>query len=164
MRITSILSKRASNDKVYSDLIYEWEDDYAKKLNACIKSYGKNCSRLINLFFLIIQKIRLDSLAKKIDKKINGKKEKTLVFTLYPSTFFSVYTSSNKIPFIIDFDYGVNLETFYKVYSNCELVIISSRVAYEYLIEKRCPLSIKHVPLSIKSDLNVDRIDIKDRA
>lgn len=163
MKITRILSKRASNDKVYSDLIYEWEDDYSKALNARIVSYGKFHTRLLNVFFRILSKLRLSSIVQNMDKGLSFKKNKTLVFTLYPLNYFSVYSSSNKIPFIIDFDYGVELNSFYKVYRNCEVVIISSRVAYEYLVSKNCPLNIKHVPLSIKSNLKVDRIDIKDR-
>lgn len=163
MRITSILSKRASNDKVYSDLIYEWEDDYAKTLKARIVSYGKYFTHFQNFFFRSLKKMHLESFAQKIDKFLSGKRNKTLVFTLYPLTEFSLFTSSNKIPFIIDFDYGVDLDTFYRVYRNCSLVIISSRVAYEYLISKGCPLNIKHVPLSIKSDMKVKRVETNER-
>lgn len=163
MKITKILSKRASNDKVYSDLIYEWEDDYAKELNARIISHGKYLEGIIKLFYKVLNKFGLEIFVQKIDRIAGVRKSKCLVFTLYPLTYFTQYSSSNKIPFIIDFDYGVDLETFYRVYRNCEVVIISSCVAYEYLIEQGCPLNIKHVPLSIKSDLKVDRIDIKDR-
>lgn len=163
MKINKILSKRVSNDKVYSDLIYEWEDDYSVALKARIISYGKFFTRFLNFFFRNIKKFHLESFVQIVDKNLCGKGNRTLVFTLYPLTKFSIYTSSNKIPFIIDFDYGVDLNTFYKVYRNCELVIISSRVAYEYLKSKGCPLNIKHVPLSIKSDLKVKRVDTKDR-
>lgn len=163
MKIKSILSKRASNDKVYSDLIYEWEDDFSDALNASIKSHCKTMERLQNAFFMLATKMHLDTCLQKIDKLLMGNEEKILVFTLYPQTYYSSYSSSNKIPFIIDFDYGVDLNVFYKVYKNCELVIISSRVAYEYLMSKNCPLNIKHVPLSIKSGLKIDRVDIKDR-
>jgi len=163
MKIKSILSKRASNDKVYSDLIYEWEDDYSDALNAPIVSHCKAIDRLQNAFYMIATKMHLDTCLQKLDKLFMRNDEKILVFTLYPKTYYSSYSSSNKIPFIIDFDYGVDLNTFYKVYRNCELVIISSRVAYEYLLSKSCPLNIKHVPLSIKSSLTINRLDIKDR-
>ena len=163
MIINKILSKRASNDKVYSDLIYEWEDDYSVALKARIISYGKYFTHFHNSFFRNLKRFHLESFAQIVDRVLFGKRNKTLVFTLYPLTKFSVYTSSNKIPFIIDFDYGVDLNTFYKVYRNCELVIISSRVAYEYLKSKGCPLNIKHVPLSIKSGMKVNRIETKER-
>ena len=163
MKITSVLSKRASNDKVYSDLIYEWEDDYSNALGVPIKSYSSLRERFQNKVFGFIHKVKLESFAQKLDGVFGRKSGKTLVFTLYPYTRFSLYTTADKIPFIIDFDHGVNLETFYRVYKNCEVVIISSRVAYEYLVKQGCPLNIKHVPLSIKSDLKVNRIDIKDR-
>ena len=163
MKIKSILSLRASNDMVYSDLIYEWEDDYSEKLNVPIVSHCKFIKRLQNALFIIANKTHLDTGLQRIDRLISRNKHKVLVFTLYPKTFFSSFSSSNKIPFIIDFDYGVDLKTFYKVYQNCDIVIISSRVAYEYLKNNNCPLNIKHVPLSIKSNLKVQRIDMKDR-
>lgn len=163
MEFKSILSKRASNDMVYSDLIYEWEDDYSRALKIRIKSYCKLIDRFWNAFYLFIKKVHLEDFCQKIDAFLYYKRKKILVFTLYPRTYYSLYSSSNKIPFIIDFDYGVDLKTFYRVYKNCEKIIISSRVAYEYLIENKCPLNIVHVPLSIKSKLNIDRIDIKDR-
>ena len=163
MKFKSILSKRASNDKVYSDLIYEWEDDYSRELGVPIKSYRKFRDRLQNAFYLFINKIHLVNAIQRIDRFLCARSKKILVFTLYPKTYYSLYSSSNKVPFIIDFDYGVDLKTFYKVYQNCEKIIISSRVAYEYLIDNKCPLNIVHVPLSIKSNLNLNRIDIKDR-
>lgn len=163
MKIKSILSKRASNDKVFSDLIYEWEDDYSKALSVPIVSNGPFKEKIVNKFFGFVHKIRLESVIQRLDKLFCLSKKRTLVFTLYPITRFSNYTSSNKIPFIIDFDHGVDLNTFYKVYKNCETIIISSRVAYEYLKSNDCPLNIKHVPLSIKSDLKINRLNIKDR-
>lgn len=163
MEIKSILSKRASNDKVYSDLIYEWEDDYAKALTIPIRSFKGNQDRILDAFYKLANKIHINGLFQYFDNLLFKGKRKILVFTLYPKKYYSLYSSSNKIPFIIDFDYGVDLKTFYRVYKNCEKIIISSRVAYEYLREKKCPLNIVHVPLSIKSNLSINRIDIKDR-
>lgn len=162
MKICSILSTRGSNTKVYSDLIYEWEDDYSRELNVSIKTHSHNVVRIYSLFYLICQKLHITSIIQRIDK-IFSTRNKILVFTLYPEKRFSYRSSANKIPFIIDFDHGVNLYNFYEVYKNCEMVIISSRVAYEYLLKKNCPLNIKHVPLSIKSDLTPHRIDSKNR-
>lgn len=162
MKIKKILSTRDSNSKVYSDLIYEWEDDYSSSLNARIYSHSYNQERIFSAFYRVAKAIKVLPILQKIDS-LRKSKAKTLVFTLYPQKSYSYRCSSNKIPFIIDFDFGVDLKNFYNSYRNCEIVIISSRVAYEYLIANKCPLNIKHVPLSIKSNLNVNRVDIKDR-
>lgn len=163
MKINRILSTRGYNDKVYSDLIYEWEDDYANALHVPIKSHSNKIEHIYAGFRFLGNKLHILDILQKFNGIVSSNSKK-LVFTLYPNDTFNYRNcSSNTIPFIIDFDYGVCLERFYKTYKNCRVVIISSRVAYEYLKANNCPLNIKHVPLSIKSNLNVNRVDIKDR-
>jgi hypothetical protein len=162
MVIKSILSTRSSNNMVYSDLIYEWEDNFSRALAIPIVSHTTLYLKVLSAFFRLANIIKVSQFIQAIDR-LWIKKNKTLVFTLYPHIFYNSNTSSYKIPFIIDFDYGVDLLTFYRVYRNCETVIISSRVAFEYLKESNCPLDIKHVPLSINSDLKVNRNEMKYR-
>lgn len=157
MKIKSILSTRASNDKVYSDLIYEWEDDYSCSLNVPIYSYKKWKAELLFWIGQFTFHSHLTKLFQWVDRLLNSKKDKTLVFTLYPSTVFSYRTSKNKIPFLIDFDYNVKLDRFFEVYKNCDLVIVSNHVAYDYLKANNCPFRIEHVPLTIKSTYFVEK-------
>lgn len=162
MEIIKILSTRGSNTKVYSDLIYEWEDDYSIALNAPIYGYSFYKEKILHFTCSALNRLHLTKLMQLVDRLFRSDK-KSLVFTLYPFSKFNSRTGCNKIPFIIDFDYRVDLKTFYNVYRNCEKVIISSRVAYEYLKTNNCPLNIVYVPLSIKANLKLKRIDINER-
>lgn len=162
MKISKVLSTRGSNSKVYSDLIYEWEDDFSERLNIPIITYSNFSEKLRYFSGSLATKLRISGIIQFFDRFFRSD-NKTLVFTLYPYQKYNFKTTCNIIPFIIDFDYKVDLNAFYKTYKNCEVIIISSRVAYEYLKEKGCPLNIKHVPLSIKSHLPINRIDFKDR-
>lgn len=125
MKISKILSTRGSNSKVYSDLRYEWEDDYSKALNVPITTYGPIREKIRYFSGSIMTKLGMDSVMQFFDK-LTVSKEKTLVFTLYPFSKYNAKTSANVIPFIIDFDFKVDLPTFYRTYKNCECVIISS--------------------------------------
>jgi len=144
---------RNSNSEVYSDLIYEWEDDYSKHFKIPIYSYTKYHDKYIRYFFKILYKLNLGRVIQLLDK-IKNPQKLSLVFELYPRKYFSFQVFSNKIPFIIDFDYNVNLNVFYSVYKNCKLILISSLEAFNYLKANKCPLNIAHLPLSI-SDKNV---------
>ncbi len=156
MQLRNIYSTRDSNTEVYSDLIYEWEDDYAKHFKIPIYSYNKSQDKYIRYFFKILHKLNVGGIIQLLDK-IKKSQKLTLVFELYPRTYFSFQVSSNKIPFIIDFDYNVNLDVFYSVYKNCKLILISSLEAYNYLKKNNCPLNIEHLPLSISHKNILDK-------
>lgn len=155
MIVNKILSNRLSNDKVYSDLIYEWEDDYAQSLGVEIFSYKKWKVDMLFWIGQFVYHCHLTKIIQFFDRLLNSKRSKTLVFTLYPSTIFDYRNSKDKIPFLIDFDYNVKLDRFFDVYRNCDLVIVSNNVAYDYLKANNCPFKIAHVPLSLKSSLKV---------
>lgn len=53
MKICKILSTRASNNKVYSDLVYEWEDDFSKELSIPIISYKTIKEKLLQVFICL---------------------------------------------------------------------------------------------------------------
>lgn len=148
MVISKIYSTRNSNSEVYADLIYEWEDEFSKGLQVPIVSRGKLSDRLTKYFFKGVEYIGLSNLLQKIE---GARKPRSFVFVfeLYPRAYFSHQVFSNKIPYIIDFDLNVNLDTFYSVYRNCKLLLISSLEAFNYLKSKNCPLKIEHLPLSI---------------
>ena len=159
MKISKIYSTRKSNSEVYSDLIYEWEDDFSKNLNVSIYSYKKNTERLIRGIFYMFYKLKVVSMFNRIFSW-NSRKTFTLVFELYPRRYYSFQVSSNKIPYIIDFDFRVNLDLFNAVYKNCELVLVSSLEAYNFLKSNECTLNIAHLPLSISDRHKIDASSI----
>lgn len=156
MKLSKIYSTRNSNNKVYSDLIYEWEDDYAKELNIKIYSYLAIIDKLFRYFFKFSQKIHLGRILQYLDSK-RKPKSYVLVHELYPRSYFSHQVFCNKIPIIIDFDYGVNLASFFETYRNCKLVFISNLEAFHYLNKNNCPLNIAHLPLSLSDRHKIDK-------
>jgi len=59
------------------------------------------------------------------------------------------FVPSFHTPIIIDFWKHQNIDQFVKAYQSCPLILVSSREAYEFLIEKKCPLRLYHWPLSL---------------
>jgi len=159
MTIDKVYSNRKSNNGVYSDLIYEWEDDFAKGLDIPIISYSRFKNKLLNGMRKLLDKALILPLVQNIDKRLK-RKNFTLIFELYPLDKFSYRVSSNKIPYIIDFDFRVDLKAFYRTYKNCQLIIISSLQAYQYLVENKCPLNIKHLQLSLSDQFQLNRSTI----
>jgi hypothetical protein len=64
----------------------------------------------------------------------------------------------NIIPCMIDFYCREKdeLQQFYKRYDKCPLVLISSKEAYDFLVSMKCPLNIKHLPLSISDKYRIN--------
>ncbi|MCR5414055.1 MAG: glycosyltransferase family 1 protein [Kiritimatiellae bacterium] len=127
-RITSIITARFLNKEPWRDIIYEWEDVLADALNAkladcrkCTSAPPDGAGGGLSLTF-----------------KLQAKQAE----------------HSNRrdvVPWIIDFYLRTDeeLQTFYNAFSRNPLVLVSSREAYEFLKEKRCPLNIRHVGLSL---------------
>jgi hypothetical protein len=162
MYISKIYSTRQSNNEVYSHLIYEWEDDYSKYLEVPIYSYGSFKDKYLRYFFKIAQKLKVDSIIQKLEG-FRKPKSYSFIFELYPRTYFSFQVFTNKIPHIIDFDYNVDLNTFYVVYKNCKVILISSLEAYNYLKLNKCPLNIVHQPLSISNNHKLSFKPVKEK-
>ncbi|MGE5629216.1 MAG: hypothetical protein ACM3X7_14105 [Solirubrobacterales bacterium] len=163
MQISKIYSNRKNKTAVYSDLIYEWEDDISHQIKIPIYSFGRTKETLLRYFFRSLNILKIEKLFQRIES-FRKPKSFTLVFELYPRSYFSFQVSSNKIPYIIDFDYRVDLDSFYKTYKNCKLVFISSLEAFNYLRRNQCPLNIVHLPLSISDrySLNTTAIGNKE--
>lgn len=159
MQISKIYSNRKTNSEVYSDLIYEWEDDLSNKLNISITSYSSKKARIIRGIFRLLRYLKLNTAFQKLDS-LRSTKLMTFVFEIHPRSSFSFQVFSNKVPYIIDFDLDVNLDVFYSVYKNCKLILISSLEAFIYLKNKNCPLNIAHLPLSISDRYKID-FDLK---
>jgi hypothetical protein len=74
---------------------------------------------------------------------------KSLYFVMSPQQKTSFSTRANVIPMIVDFWKTVDLPWFYRTYGNAERILISSREAFNFLKERRCPLNLHHFPLSL---------------
>jgi hypothetical protein len=157
MKIASILTSRFFEKSPNFHLIYEWEDDMSQDLGVPIRD-GKPIYRkaLINRFskklITLLGKNALGKLNNSIESWngcLKGKFDYNLVYELYVNSEPGFATSSRAIPIMIDFWKHTDLDSFYKTYRNCKLVLISSLEAYNFLKEQGCPLNIAHFPLGL---------------
>jgi hypothetical protein len=156
MQVNKILSARFSENWPSYHLIYEWEDVFSDKLSIPIvsneqlhhyflKKFRVN-NKYLNFFFN-----RGIALVSRLRTIINH--GNVLVFELAPS--FTIHEKS--VPFLIDFWKQTDLDSFFRFYRDCPLVLISSIEVFNYLKLNKCPLNIFHLPLSLpdKYCLNV---------
>lgn len=153
-------------------IVYEWEDEIASRLDLSINSgeycrlfyekliYNRYTTKLINKKILVIV---LQSLNRMFGKSI----QKSICFEIYPKSSYlnNSASSINCIPVIIDFWKYEDLNCFYNTYKNCAVIYISSIEVYDWV--KKIPLNFKHLPISLPTkykdfvNANVNRpIDI----
>ena len=138
MELFQILSKRDINKDHYMQIVYQWENIFAEKLNLKIVCERKP--------FFNVPKI---SYAIRHFAQLLFTRKKTLVFVLSAATRTSAYNSKNVVPVIIDFWLSKNqIKDFEKAYSKNPIVLISSKQVYDFLKQNGCKLNIAHFPLS----------------
>lgn len=142
MKIEWVATLRDFVKKPNYDLIYEWEDIIAKKLNVQFVKMNPKFTRLLNIICWF-------NLCK--HKKV------TFGFELSAYTKPRYLNNKNFIPCIIDFFVSPHeIKSFEKAYCNNPVVFISSKEAFDYLVENGCKLNIKHLPLSLSDIYKID--------
>lgn len=142
MDIQQILTKRAAIKKTMAfplDIVFEWEDILSAELRIPLRNHFSSIRYIGALCY------RMPYLARFFRPYKNS-----LSFNIYANDIFKTNYKSI-IPWIIDFFYTTSEEFqgFYRAYDKCPLVFISSREVYDVLVEKGCPLPIRHLGLSI---------------
>lgn len=137
----NILSHRGYEHWPSWDLVYEWEDAISKHYPAKIyhDTYRRQSSKKLAKYRF------LDWFILPFGKKI--------VFHMTPQVNNFADHHHNIIPCIIDFylKSEEELNAFYRSYAKHKLVLISSKEAYDFLIQQNCPLNIQHWALSISN-------------
>lgn len=143
-----VMEKAMNNKKSCFDIIFEWEDIFVEQLN-------------IPLLVRSDREFFFDEKARKIYQKIGipffrlfslfDKRGKNIfMFDASTKRQDGIYNNNNYIPCLIDYFLDEDSYTkFLKAYGKNPLVLVSSREVYEYLIEKKCPISVEHLPLSL---------------
>ena len=144
MQIQAIISKRKYLSWPSYTLIYEWEDVIAESLRIPIIKES------------LLQNTRLFNCVPSIYKLLNTNKN-AFVFEISDTRCYSKNNFRNIIPCIIDFYTRNNeqLQKIYQQYNRNPIVLISSKEAYEFLKQKKCPLNIAHFPLSISDKYRI---------
>ena len=135
MNIDTLITMRNIDNSAHYDLVYEWEDIFAKSLDAD---------------FINDNPIRLNKLLKFLHlNTFFTTFKKSFRFNMLPNHNIG-YNKRNIIPLIIDFYLSdQDLPQFYKMYDKNRVVLISNKEVFDHLKEIGCPLNIQHLALSI---------------
>ena len=136
-------------DQPCLDLIFEWEDQISTAAGLPITS-----TRLYRKYHenIIARKLYKLPGAHTFSNSVGqwfGRGRKSLYITLRPQGKGGFSTRSNVIPIIIDFWKLDDLKSFFKNYSHCPLVMVSSPEVFSYLKNSACPLNLHCLPLSL---------------
>lgn len=137
MIFIAIFSPRKALLGIADQLIYEWEDVFAEKMNVPI---------------LYDTKLRNNRWTKHIPIPLNFLTPDVNILSIEMVTYrHNGLNKRNVVPWIVDFYLRTpaQLGTFYRTFSHNPIIFISSREAYEFLMENNCPLNIAHLPLSL---------------
>lgn len=144
-----IKTKRKKENWPSFDLIYEWEDIFASNLNI---SYCDN-TKVEEFFNKVIGIIGINPL-----NYFSNNKNLFLLFEMFSRLRNSIHNRKNVIPYIIDFYVSKSeIRNFYKAYSHCPFLLISSFEAYCFLKENNFPKQIYHLPLSLSDKYKVKK-------
>lgn len=145
MKIRGILTERRNWNWRSGQIVSEWEDSISRNLDIPICYVQK----LFGIILWRINKYRLGKLLILIDS-LRSVKNFYLYFNMTAKVEVQLPSFKNIIPIIIDFWLTESkLKEFYKVQSNCRLMLISSKEVYEFLKRNKCPIPIAHFPLSL---------------
>lgn len=159
-----ILTKRkimesACNNKRYCfDIVFDWEDILAKGLNIDIITRTDAESQFDEKCRKIYQKIHIPLY--RIFNLFDRKRGKVVfMFDVSTKRQDGIYNNTKYIPCLIDYFLDeASYPLFLNAYSHNQLVLVSSREVYDYLIEKKCPLNIYHFPLSLPDNFTASEL------
>lgn len=130
-------------------LIYEWEDQISEAAGLPLGDTRR--ARRLNDNVLARAALKVPGAfpaLKMLDAWLAGP-SKSLYFAMSPQRKTSFSTRANVVPVVVDFWKTVDLQWFYRTYSNCPLVLISSLEAFNFLKQQDCPLNMRHFPVSL---------------
>lgn len=143
MKLTSIISQRKSQHWPSWDLVYEWEDIFARTLNLSILDEKPPLKHRINIIL----------------SRLLSFKDKSFIFEMGPFHNNRYDNNQKVIPCIIDFFLKDDiLPYFIEVYKKNPIVLISSKEVLDHLIQKEVDkhINIGHLPLSISDKYKID--------
>lgn len=145
MRIKQILTNRSLNNGKDYGIVNEWEDVFSQLLGVSL--YHDDWKKRDKTIFW-----KFPWLASFFQTNIP-----TFVYVMLPIACPPGNNKKNIVPCMIDFYCRdkEELQLFYKRYDKCPLVLISSKEAYDFLVSIKCPLNIKHLPLSISDKYHI---------
>lgn len=136
MNLQQIYTRRSNYGQNYAQpIIYEWEDDISKEMNAPVIPYP-SIYNVANRF--------------NIHSPLLGPFKNSFRFVINGRDYDEPMNSKHIIPCIIDFfERDEQLQEFYRKHSRNRIVLLSSPFDYHYLKENKCPIEIGLFPYSL---------------
>jgi len=132
--LRQIVSNRRYKDKLYWQIVHEWEDVLSRELGLRLLMPGKSVPERL---------MRAASASPVLRRALPS--TPTLAFHMTPRA----RVPGGQVPIIIDFWKSVRPGDFYAAYKHCPLVYISSLEVMHYLQADGCPVNIRHLALSL---------------
>ena len=143
------MKNKANNKKYCFDIVYEWEDIFAEILRNEIELRSDFEFGFDEMCRIIASKVGIPFY--RFFPLIDNHKDKCIfMFDVSTKRQDGIYNNKKYIPCLIDYFLSEDqYPLFLNAYKNNQMVLISSREVYEYLLQKKCPLRIEHLALSI---------------
>lgn len=149
-RVEKILTIRKYCNSPSYKSVFEWEDIIAKEM--CLQFKFDTFFKRYKIYSRIEKYLSTSTYHALIRKR----NDLTLFFVMTASTKPSCLLNKNVIPVIIDFWLTEeDLHKFYKTYSQCPLILITSAEVFQFLNNHHCPLPIEHWPLSLPDTVEI---------
>lgn len=161
IELAGIYTIRDTVHPYYWDVVYEWEDELSKVLGIPLIYVGKKYDKIYKPSFgrKILNRLDFYRIA---DHLFFMPNKYYLAFHIGPPGVYSFHSRKNVLPIIIDFWKSENLQRFDSIFSLSKFVFVTSKEAYQYLLDKKLKINLNHLALSLPDRL-VNRTSNKKR-
>ncbi|MEJ7645118.1 MAG: hypothetical protein WKF87_11025 [Chryseolinea sp.] len=152
IKLAGIYTIRDTSQPYYWDIVFDWEDQISKTLAIPLISVGRRFDRIYkpDLSRKILNRL---AIYKKLDEKFFTPSKYYLAFHIGPPGVYSFHCRKDVIPIIIDFWKHENLKRLESILALNEIVFISSREVFEFLLQENTTLRLAHLGLSLPDKL-----------
>ena len=148
MKLEGILTQRAWEKGVSFDLVYAWEDIFAREMD--------------------IRLVPRNRLEEAVIRRLPGRwavptgRKHLLLIEMEPMPGENAYNRAQVIPYWVDFFLREpSLPSLERSYSACPSIFVSSREAYEFLQKQGTGLPLHHLALSLPDSVLTDELPEK---
>lgn len=135
MELTGILTQRNWEKRASFDLVYAWEDSFARNLGIPLRARNRMAEALVR------------RMPGKPSLPVRGN---LLLMEMEPYVGRNVYNRNNVVPYWVDFFlHEDTLPALVRSYNACPFIFVSSREVFEFLENRGTSLPIRHLPLSL---------------
>lgn len=148
MRLEGILTQRRWEKRVSFDLIYAWEEIFARELGIP----------------LVPRHRMVEAICRRLPghQSVPTGRKNLLLTEMNPMPGENAYNRVHVVPYWVDFFLREpSLPKLVRSYNGCPAIFVSSREAFEFLVEQDTGLPLHHLALSLPDGVLCDRLPEK---